>query len=105
VTSGRPARLQKREETAPAIEPAVSPSSGGRPPRLSKQSAPQADEALKPEAPPIPEVAALAPETVPATAELVEPGETEPAMESPVSSRKRKLRGIRIKNLNEDSEK
>jgi len=52
---------------------------------------------------PAPKVAPVAPEPV-----LAAPVTPEPAMESekePVSSRKRKLRGIRIKNMNEESEK
>jgi hypothetical protein len=54
---------------------------------------------------PAPEVVPVAPEPVIAAAEPITP---EPAMESGkehVSSRKRKLRGIRIKNMNEGSEK
>jgi multidrug efflux pump subunit AcrB len=103
AASGRPARLQKREEAAaPVVAAPVAPQSGGRPPRLSKQAAPQA-EVVKPVDVPAPEVAPVAPEPV-----LAAPVAPEPAMESdkePVSSRKRKLRGIRIKNMNEESEK
>jgi hypothetical protein len=104
AASGRPARLQKREEAAPVVAAPVAPPSGGRPPRLSKQTAPQA-EVVRPVDIPAPEVVPVAPEPVIAAAEPITP---EPAMESGkehVSSRKRKLRGIRIKNMNEGSEK
>jgi hypothetical protein len=103
AASGRPARLQKREEAAaPVVAAPAAPPSGGRPPRLSKQTASQA-EVVKPVDIPAPEVAPVAPEPV-----LAAPVAPKPAMESdkePVSSRKRKLRGIRIKNMNEESEK
>jgi multidrug efflux pump subunit AcrB len=101
TASGRPPRLQKREETPPTvITPPAASSGSGKPPRLSKQTAAQA-EVVKPATIPAPEVAPVVSAPVVAT----EPVEPEPAMESPVSSRKRKLRGIRIKNMNEDSEK
>jgi hypothetical protein len=97
--------LQKREEVTPVVvEPAAAPPSGGRPPRISKQAAPQA-EVVKPATIAGPKTTPVTPEPVVAAAEPLVP---ESAMESekePVSSRKRKLRGIRIKNMNEDSEK
>jgi multidrug efflux pump subunit AcrB len=102
--AGRPPRLQKRTDAAPPAEPTVASTSGGRPPRLEKRSEPTETGAVAPS--PLPEPKLAAPDTV--IQRAIAAPESPPVTQQPARdtnlSRKRKLRGIRIKVMNEGSD-
>ena len=101
---GRPPRLQKRTDATPPAEPTIASTSGGRPPRLEKRSEPTRTEFVSPS--PSPEPTPAAPDTVIQQAMSVPWAPTatlQPARDANLS-RKRKLRGIRIKVMNEGSD-
>jgi multidrug efflux pump subunit AcrB len=102
--AGRPPRLQKRTDATPPAEPTIASTSGGRPPRLEKRSEPTQTEFVSPS--PSPEPTPAAPDTVIQQAMSVPLAPTatlQPTRDANLS-RKRKLRGIRIKVMNEGSD-
>jgi hypothetical protein len=96
--------LQKRTDATPPAEPTIASTSGGRPPRLEKRSEPTQTEFVSPS--PSPEPTPAAPDTVIQQAMSVPLAPTatlQPTRDANLS-RKRKLRGIRIKVMNEGSD-